>query len=161
MFAKYEFRSDVVAATYIHTIQHTDSSISYPPLGCKDRCGVLRYCCCFITAWVVTSFALVVIPCLCRQVEGRAGVAKLEACLQSLPPTAFRFVVVTSSEGVEGELGAVVDSRLWTDLPECTIVVVAASEVCYGVFFYSTRWFSGIRYRRVFSACCPLWTTLI
>lgn len=110
-------------------------------------------------ALVVTSFALVVIPCLCRQVEGRAGVAKLEACLQSLPPTAFRFVVVTSSEGVEGELGAVVDSQLWTDLPECTVVVVAASEVCY-VFFCNTRWFAETRYRRVLSASYPLWTIL-
>lgn len=68
----------------------------------------------------------------CPKVEGRSGVVKLAACLSALPPTAFRVVFVSSSEGVEGELGPVLESGLWTDVPERTLVFVAAAgeEVC-------------------------------
>lgn len=63
--------------------------------------------------------------------EGRHGVAKLAACMQALPRTALRVVLVSSSDGLEKELGPVMESGLWEDLPERTIVVVPAAEVCY------------------------------
>ncbi|CAM9883314.1 unnamed protein product [Scytosiphon promiscuus] len=62
------------------------------------------------------------------QVEGRSGVAKLEACLAALPPTALRVVIVGVGVGSRGgcleeELREVLESPVWTDSPERTIVV--------------------------------------
>lgn len=71
---------------------------------------------------------------LSQKVEGRSGVAKLAASLSSLPPTALRVVIVGvgSGEGLEAELGGLLESPLWTDSPERTIVVgpaIAGQEV--------------------------------
>lgn len=60
--------------------------------------------------------------------EGRSGVAKLTACLQVIPPTALRVVLVSSGEGIEEELGPVKESALWTDLPEQTLIVAARAS---------------------------------
>ena len=62
------------------------------------------------------------------QVEGRSGVAKLTACLQAIPPTVLRVVLVSSGEGIDEELGPVSESALWTDLPEHTIIVAARAS---------------------------------
>lgn len=67
--------------------------------------------------------------CVCAKVEGTAGVAKLEACMQTLPATVLRVVIVRSSEGVEGELGPVAQSGLWSDMPNGTIVIAAIPQV--------------------------------
>ena len=56
--------------------------------------------------------------------------AKLAACIPALPPTALRVVIVGVGSsglgdlgGLEAELGGeVLDSPLWTDSPERTIV---------------------------------------
>lgn len=68
-----------------------------------------------------------------RQVEGGLGVSRLAACLSALPPTALRVVVVGSGssddggDGLEEELRGVLESRLWTDSPERTLVFAPAA----------------------------------
>ena len=49
--------------------------------------------------------------------------------MKTLPSTALRVVVVTSIDGIDGELGPVSESRLWEDSPDGTVLVFA-SEVC-------------------------------
>ncbi|CAB1120447.1 unnamed protein product [Ectocarpus sp. CCAP 1310/34] len=62
-------------------------------------------------------------------VEGRSGVAKLEACNTALPPTALRVVIVgaRSDEGLETELAGVLESRLLEESPERTVVFMPAT----------------------------------
>lgn len=64
-------------------------------------------------------------PPRCHQVEGRSGVARLEACLDALSSRAMLVVVITSPDGLEGELGPVSESKLWGH----GSVLVVASEV--------------------------------
>lgn len=70
--------------------------------------------------------------CPVHQVEGGLGVSKLAACISALPPTALRVVIVgagSSGAGLEEELGGLLESRLWTDSPERTLVfALAATE---------------------------------
>lgn len=63
------------------------------------------------------------------KVEGRSGVAKLEACNSALPPTALRVVIVgaDSDEGLEIELAGVLESRLLEESPERTVVFMPAT----------------------------------
>lgn len=65
------------------------------------------------------------------KVEGRSGVGKLEDCLAALPPTALRVVIVgvgvgSGEGGLEKELREVLESPVWTDSPERTIVMCPA-----------------------------------
>lgn len=68
--------------------------------------------------------------------EGRAGVAKLEACMRSLPKTALRVVVITSREGVERELAAIAESEYWADDPSGTVIIAAVPEVRCDLFVF-------------------------
>lgn len=64
-------------------------------------------------------------------VEGRAGVAKLEACITSLPETVLRVAVFTSIDGpeeVEGKLAAVAHSEFWADDPSGLLIIAAVPE---------------------------------
>lgn len=64
-----------------------------------------------------------------HKVEGRGGVAKIEACSRSLPQTTLRVVVVRAPGGLEEELAAVADSELWAEDPRGTIIIAAVPEV--------------------------------
>lgn len=67
---------------------------------------------------------------LVRQVEGELGVSKLASCISDLPPTILRAVIVgarSNGGGLDAELGGVLESRLWTDAPDRTIVFVPAA----------------------------------
>lgn len=89
--------------------------------------------------------------------EGRSGVAKLEACNSALPPTALRVVIVGagSDEDLERELAGVMESRLLEESPERTVVFMPATagqdvRVADHTLFvqafprYGRRWFRSV-----------------
>lgn len=104
-------------------------SVLYPHLVCF----VLF---CFIYPSFLVIFACVFLfpppsvgSHLHEKVEGRAGVARMEACEHLLPSSAWRVVILGSGCEDETELEGLVKSSTFLDSAAKTIVVVVSVQV--------------------------------